>query len=1441
MVVDSASTFLSTLRDNGFLEPGRLEQLGKMPEAQAADPRVLARVIVKKGWLTKFQAALLLAGRGKELSLGPYRILDRLGEGGMGQVYKAHHGPMNRTVALKVIRKEKLANPEAVQRFYREVQAAAKLSHPNIVMAYDAGQTGTTHYLAMEYVDGVTLAQLVKESGPLPIHQACEYVRQAARGLQHAFERGLVHRDIKPQNLLVTGLRGPGAAVKEPGASSSVAPDPRTLVPVIKIMDMGLARLEETRDGEAGLTQEGKVIGTPDYLAPEQAKNARQADLRSDLYSLGCTLFYLLTGKAPFQGTSLMDILLKHQLEAPPSLEALRPEVPAALAAVVVRLMAKRPEDRFQTPAEVVQGLEPFCGPGGSAVRSGVIPAPAMGVHSGRDFGTLAGALEPTEPPVLSEADDTTATVSAAAMLVPPMRTPARAIPKRWLIIGGIGLGLLLHLIGFLMLGTSIFSKSDKEPSGTAGATTQVAARQEGREEKQAGAGHETKRSPAPVSPALPRVPQAGSQPFPGGKSQAPEQEPVQKGHLDGGAVNAVAFSPDSRHVLVGGEGGDLLLVEMATWRVIRRYEAQNGKTASVAFSPDGGRLAAGGFQANPTLAVYDVESGRELRRFDGHTGAICSVAFSPDGTRLLSGSIDQTARLWDANTGAEVRRFEGNKQGVRCVAYAPDGRHVVSGGDDGSITLYDANKGQVVSQFQGHMRQVWSVAFSPGGRYILSAGEDGTVRLWDVDLAKEIRRFTGHELRVAAVAFSPDGSRVLSGGNDKTIRLWDLRTGKELYRFTGHDAWVTSVAMSPDARWIVAGCFDGFLRLWRVPEPPAVVQRPTDAPTLVPGAPSPAQARPVPKLPVPDATQQAQTLKAIKAEFKEEYTRRTGAERLALATKLLDKAALAKDDATTRYVLFSEARDLAAAVANVPTFVRAVDAMAREFTIDPVAMKTIGLETALPAAATPAEYKAIVGLALAVIEEAAIADSFETALRLLPLADTAARKAQNLDVFQLVQRREKDVRALHEEYEIVKIAAKTLKVNANDANANLVTGKYLCFRKGKWDLGLSCLARGSDAVLKNLAIRDLAKAQDPETRLALADAWWDLAHATETSAKAAILQRAAHWYQQAVGAGLAGANFERAEKRFREIGGPAPAPNTADSPDELRRILEHGSRVTSVSISSDGHLVLSGGSDGSVRMWDAESGVEARRFDGSTGEIHCVALAPDAKAVLAGGPDGLWLWDLASGQSNKRLRRNPGPEMVVFSSDGSMAVTAGLRGSVQTYYVAEARAGWGISAPSWGSATSAALSANNRFVAIVTEEPAIRFYDIVARKAVGKPLHLSFAVLSMVATPDGRAIIGGCSDRIIRMWDVSNGQLIRSFRGHQGPVTSVAISGDGHRLVSGSEDRTVRFWDAKSGRELYHLEGHTEKVWSVAVAFDGRRAVSGSSDKTVRVWSVTR
>lgn len=374
---DAASEKLIDLVKRSELVPpkkldGFLEKLGAGTGGVPTDQNQIAEMLIADGLLTKWQADKLLAGKHRGFTLGKYKLLGQIGKGGMSHVYLAEHVLMQRRVALKVLPRQRVKDKSYLQRFQLEARAAARLDDPHIVRVFDIDNEGDTHYIVMEYVDGRDLHQTISQDGPLPYNTAARYIAQVATGLQHAHEMGLVHRDIKPANCLVDAHQ------------------------TIKLLDMGLAKLT---DDETSLTlaNDENVLGTADYLAPEQALNSHTADARADIYSLGCTLYFLLAGKPPFPEGSISERLLKHQVEEPETLLASRPDCPLSLVDICQRMMMKKPEDRPQTSGDVAQMLNDWLaergestvgrGPSGSGVGSDGL---GSGIGSGVGSGILS-------------------------------------------------------------------------------------------------------------------------------------------------------------------------------------------------------------------------------------------------------------------------------------------------------------------------------------------------------------------------------------------------------------------------------------------------------------------------------------------------------------------------------------------------------------------------------------------------------------------------------------------------------------------------------------------------------------------------------------------------------------------------------------------------------------------------------------------------------------------------------------------------------------------------------------------------------------------------------------------------------------------------------------------------------------------------------------------
>lgn len=358
MGIVSSGALYDVLRQYGLLSPDQLAELPGLAQGRCGDARTLAKLLIQRGWLTIYQANEILFGNASDLVIGAYHVLDVLGKGGLSQVYKAKHLEYDWIVALKVLRPEALSDDVGRRQFLQEMEAMAAMDHPNVVQFCDVDQLGETFYFAMEHIEGVDLGKHVSLSGPLPAAEACEYIRQAALGLQHAHERNLVHRDIKPVNLYLTQV-----PLIDTGKLRPRQPPPTK--PLIKLLDWGLAdwRLPKGQKAvplTAGLPGIRGILGTIDYLSPEQACDASTVDIRGDIYSLGCSFYFLLTGQPPFPLGNLAQKLHQHQSSQPRPIEAFRHDVPGDVIAILRRMLAKNPEDRYQTPAAAALALLPF-------------------------------------------------------------------------------------------------------------------------------------------------------------------------------------------------------------------------------------------------------------------------------------------------------------------------------------------------------------------------------------------------------------------------------------------------------------------------------------------------------------------------------------------------------------------------------------------------------------------------------------------------------------------------------------------------------------------------------------------------------------------------------------------------------------------------------------------------------------------------------------------------------------------------------------------------------------------------------------------------------------------------------------------------------------------------------------------------------------------------
>jgi WD40 repeat protein/serine/threonine protein kinase len=842
MSVDRQRLLLDHLRESQLLEPGQLDELAKLPEARDPDPKALGRVLLQRRLLTHFQINYLARGKAKDLTVGRFLLLDKLGDGGMGQVYKAKDRRMGRVVALKVMRKEKLANADSVKRFHQEVQAASQLNHPNIVIAYDFDQVGAIHYFVMEFVDGIDLSRQVKQNGPLPVALACEYVRQAALGLQHAHEKGLIHRDVKPANLLVTAN----------GAT-----------PQVKILDMGLARVQN--QGETGLTHAGQVLGTPDYLAPEQAFDSRKADVRSDVYSLGCTLYYLLTGKAPFTGETLTQVLLKHQMEEAVGVEKHRREVPPALAIVLRKLMAKQPDDRYQSATEVAEALAPFA----RGEKGPPVPVPHAVTFAPADdpWGSLDGDNDRlVGRPGSSRSRSSTHVLEDDEAPRRGPRSSAREKPDRTLlyVLAGGGAALFLLLVTTVL--AVVLLKRPSDTSSSQGNTvTSVGGGKKARsasEEKEKG----KVKPPDDPGEAWPRMDELF-----GALERAVREGKVARTRVVGGGAAEFYDVPADGALLVGLEVGIGKFGNSDVPHSLRPiYRTRKGRVLGPRQGPELERVVT--LEAKPGYAIgaLSVRAGAGLDAITATFMAIDGLKLDPsksyqsetaggtggNGPYLLGGNgapvVGLFGKLWNdrtgqlglvtlaeegaapvgpqpgtpAVTGPMVKNLSGPRRTIRHVAFLPDGQRILFN-DSRSLRLWDLDTGAVPRNFQlRRAGTLTGLALSKDGRLVLAGGSDRTLRLWDVDSGAERKQITGLKGRVHCVALSPDGRYAASAGGtkpsgqveyeDTEVRLWDLDSGKEVHAFAGHTTPVFHLAFSPDGKRLLSAAHNVW-QLWDV------------------------------------------------------------------------------------------------------------------------------------------------------------------------------------------------------------------------------------------------------------------------------------------------------------------------------------------------------------------------------------------------------------------------------------------------------------------------------------------------------------------------------------------------------------------------------------------------------------------------------------------------
>jgi WD40 repeat protein len=1294
------------------------------------------------------------------------------------------------------------AGEQELARFYAEAEAAARLQHPNIVAVYEVGESEGRPFLALEFVDGPSLAARLAGT-PQPPAGAARLAEVLARAVDHAHERGVVHRDLKPANVLLAGSEGERRGVSPPVEDAlDRLPDAAPLANCVpKIADFGLAK----RTDMAGLTASGAIVGTPSYMAPEQAAGkGREVGPAADVYALGAILYECLTGRPPFLGATAADTLLQVVSQEPVPPRRLQPGVPRDLETICLKCLRKDAARRYASARDLADDLRSFLD--GQPIRArpvGTAERLARWCRRNPALAALTAALA-----ALLVGTAVIATVAAVRI------DGARAEAER----------------------------SAEEARQALGRESQAAAAAD-RARQRAVLGKrevEKEQQRAEASLYFNRVSLAERY-WSGnnvGLADAKLNECAPRlhdwewhylkrlchaAHSVAGPLGqegpGVAFSPDGsrvasacadrhqvRNLLVWGvkvwdaATGQQLFALTTGGPFIPSFTAIHG----VAYSADGKRLAAA--CGDGTVLVWSkVDEGTEDRPLlvlRGHTGACRSVAFSPDGKRLATGGADHTVRVWDANTGRVLAKAFSRE--VQTVAFSRDGKRLASGGADNTVRLWEFGpdgKSTARHTLLGHKGHVRALAFSPDGNRLASASVDGTVKVWD-SAGRELAQAAGHAGPVNAVAFSPDGSRLASASDDWAVKVWDAATGKELFTLRGHSAPVRAVGYRGGGRELAAVAGDD-LKVWEATTGGQGLRLPGDS-----------------------------TCVALRPDGRQVATARGSTVTVWDTTTGREVSAWPRHRGTVVQVAFSPGgRRLLVGSAFGPAKERSCQVRAWDLATGKAVLTALSESGDLGRVAfsTDGRYAAaVVGMRTLCTWDLATGErhnrgggdaAFLTVEGLAFSADGRLLAVAGSRRFLVPGNPAAGVEP-GEPVSGVEILERATGTRLGSFVGHDGAIRALAFgRAGRRDL---LATAGTDRVVKVWDVSPFRAPHRAERRLPHEPLWTLTGHTRPVQ-------------------GLA---FSPDGKRLLSISageGETGGEVKVWDVDWGQEVLTLPGAGGAVSFSQASGKLAVAGADGIVRVWD---GTPRRDLFTRPDTGLSVAFGPDGRLATTGWGTDVTLWDVQLGRPTVRLRgvgqgnalgHTDVVRRGVFSPHGRRLATAGEDGTVKLWEASSGKVLRTLRGHREGVLALAFSRDGSRVVSAGSDEE-VRVWDVHTGGALVCRGHTD-RVLGMAFSPDGRSVASGGEDRTLRVWDPRTGRLRYPPRWHENVVNAVAFSPDGTLLASACEDGTVRLWRAADGKEVRTLREHTDGVRDVVFSPDGKRLATACWDQKVRLW----